>query len=563
MSSLSHEERESNIRELRRLLFESELQSLHGLQRVVSDPKERKIRFEQDLCRLLDSLSPSETRELARDIRPVTRQALAMMAQDAPDELGRILTPALGPFIRSYVRLLVSGTVDGCAKLLDSAFTLRSLRWRWEAWTTGRAFGEIALYHSLLYRVRRVLLIHEPTGALLCAASTEESEVDDDLVSGMLSAFRSFMRSSMEENDASTANLIQSGAHSFLVQQSGDLLLGAQIDGMVRPRLSEQLVETLESVERRFRDEVARFKGDTTPFEAARPRLEECLVFEAELPGGSKWTRRLAIGLLAAFLVLLATAFGLLVFRDLVFGRYVEALRDQPGIVVTSHATGWLQPELVGMRDPLAPEPAALWRDTGAADQWFGPQPKEHWTSVLLAEPSLVERRLERAFEASKQLEVSVEDQTGTLAGEVADRDDIRRRWLHPAWLGLDALDDSELDTRDRAIEALRAEVDALRLPFPLGKSAPVDEATLAEAVRIFRRLDRAIEGPVRIEVVGRADPSGPEALNQRLRLERALAVREALAALTWERLAFVAVFESAGETEHAEPSVSFRVPAW
>jgi len=562
MSNLSSQDRESSIRELRRLLFESELQSLHSVQQAVADPGQRRVRIEHDLSKLLNSLSPAELRTLAQELRPVTQQTLALVAQEAPDELGRILAPSLGPFIRSYVRVLVSSTVDGLAKLLENALTLKSLRWRWEAWTTGRSFGEVALYHSLLYRVRRVLLIHEPTGTLLCAAAIEASEVGDDLVSGMLSAFRSFMRSSMDENDAHTVNLIQSGPHSFLVHQSGDLLLGAQIDGVIRPSLSEHLVETLEALDRRFRDEVADFKGDTRPFEAARPRLETCLVFEAKRTGGRTWTRWLAAGLLVTFLLVLAAGVGFRIHRGMVFQDYVEALRAEPGLVVTSYATGWLQPTLTGMNDPLAPDPAGIWQQSGAARRWLGRPPEERWTPVLLATPSLVERRLQSAFEASEELEVSVAGRVGSLRGRVAPRDEIRQRWLHPAWFGLDAIDEGELGARTEALRALFEQVRGLMVPFPLGESTPADADVLDEARLLFGRIDAAMDRPLRIEVVGRADPSGPAVLNRRLRFERALWVREALGTREWEHLRFVATSESADRASASEPSVVFEVSA-
>ncbi|MEM6369348.1 MAG: hypothetical protein AAF851_13680 [Myxococcota bacterium] len=568
MTSLSPSKREPSIRELRRLLFEAELKSLRTVQQAVGDPTERRVRIEQDLSKLLNSLSPAELRALAHDLRPVTKQTLALVARDAPDELGRILAPSLGPFIRSYVRVLMSGAVEGLAKLLENALTLKSLRWRWEAWTTGRSLGEVALYHSLLYRVKRVLLIHEPTGALLCAASAEENEIDDDLVSGMLTAFRSFM-TSVESSDIDASDLIQSGPHAFLVQQNGALLMALQVEGVVRPRLTDQLAETLDAIARSYSGEVEDFRGDTTPFEAARPKLEACLLFEARQPGTRRWTKMLAASLLILLFLSAVGLVGYRVYRGVLLDRYLDALAEAPGLIVTGHENRWLQSELEGLRDPNAPAPSDVWRDSGAADGWLGDPPQERWTPVLLSSPEQVERRLAAAFAASEDLIVSV-DETGTaqLKGRVAPKDQLRLSWLHPAWVGLEAIDRTGLEgTPEGAgsdggadVDALVKALEAVSIPFAISESETRGDQPLLEAIALLKRLDRGLTTPTQVEVIGRADPSGPENLNQRLRVERAAHVLSFIRTGAWRHLRFAPMAASPVEDEASSPSVRFRV---
>ena len=50
---------------------------------------------------------------------------------------------------------------------LEHSMSWRGLKWRMEAWRTGRSFAEVVLCHTLVFRVEQVFLIHQPTGLLI------------------------------------------------------------------------------------------------------------------------------------------------------------------------------------------------------------------------------------------------------------------------------------------------------------------------------------------------------------------------------------------------------------
>ena len=58
----------------------------------------------------------------------------------------------------------------------------RSLKWRFEAWRTGRPFAEIVLLKTLVYRVDQVFLIHKETGLLLQHVVADEVRAKDAAV---------------------------------------------------------------------------------------------------------------------------------------------------------------------------------------------------------------------------------------------------------------------------------------------------------------------------------------------------------------------------------------------
>ena len=81
---------------------------------------------------------------------------------------------------------------------LGRSFSAQGLKWRLEAWRTGKALREVVLLRTLVYRVEQVFLIHRETGLLLqhVSAGPRRASQDADMVSGMLTAIRDFVQDS-------------------------------------------------------------------------------------------------------------------------------------------------------------------------------------------------------------------------------------------------------------------------------------------------------------------------------------------------------------------------------
>ena len=73
----------------------------------------------------------------------------------------------MGPAIRRAIAEALRAMVDSFNQVLQHSLSARALRWRVEAWRTGRPFAEVVLSHSLVYRVEQVFLVHRDTGLLL------------------------------------------------------------------------------------------------------------------------------------------------------------------------------------------------------------------------------------------------------------------------------------------------------------------------------------------------------------------------------------------------------------
>src|SRR5271163_551604 len=150
------------------------------------------------------------------------RQAWESMRQrlDNPsrraEDVARMLADALFPIFGKAIRKAIASELDGMlqslSQTLEQKFSWRSVRWRWEAFRTGKSYAEIVLLRSLLYRVEQVFLIHRKTGLLLqhVAARTTETK-DPEMVSGMLTAIQDFVHDSVSGTEGDNLETVRMG----------------------------------------------------------------------------------------------------------------------------------------------------------------------------------------------------------------------------------------------------------------------------------------------------------------------------------------------------------------
>ena len=122
-----------------------------------------------------------------------------------------------------------------------------SLRWRWEAMQTGRTVAEVALSHSLVYRVEHVFLFNRDSGLLMLARSHAASSAQHlDVIPGMLTAIQDFVRDSFGLPEGAGLRSIRFGEYMVLVEHGAFASLAAAIRGTPPPDFQLTLAEALE-----------------------------------------------------------------------------------------------------------------------------------------------------------------------------------------------------------------------------------------------------------------------------------------------------------------------------
>jgi len=522
--------------ELRSLIVGEERDQLASIRIRLDDQAQRRRDVGEVLPAVL--LEHAADPRFTHALTPPVERAITASVRNNPGPLADALFPVMGPAIRKAVAAALSSMVDGLNRTLEHSLSWRSLAWRLEAFRSGKSFGEVMLLHTLVFRVEQVFLIDRITGLLLQHVADGPREVRDaDLVSGMLTAIRDFVRDSFSGTDGDSLEGLKVGELSVWIEQGPRAIIAAVVRGTAPRAYRTTLQTALERIHLELADELAQFKGDTSVFEAARPALDACL--HTEFASTAKPNHRTLWLLLGAAVLLFAAWAGFAFRARARWDHYVDALRAEPGIVVVSSGRRSGKYAISGLRDPLARDPQTLLAESSLA----ATDVDASWEPYYAASPSLAVVRARQVLQPPDGVRLVLKDGVLSVSGAAPVTwlaEASRVAALIPGVAVFDATLSADAAVRDAV-----ARLTALSPLFAKGKAilAPGQDDVLRQFVALAGQLDRAgaaVRQRFRLDIIGHTDADGAPEANLPLSRARAATVRAAVQAIGSERLELV-----------------------
>ena len=262
----------------------------HALEELRQDLQDKQVDAE-GLSQILPEAITRSTASgpgLAKSMGPTISAAFEESVKRDPKKLADAVSPIMGPAIQRYIQQQIQAMVQSLNTAIDHSLSPKSIRWRFEAWRTGKPFAEVVLLHTLIYRIEQVMLIDPDTGILMQSVSSNKSDDDADLVSSLLTAIQDFMRESFRHRSEAGSDLqeIHTNELKVWVQHGSSAVLAVAIRGEPPLALRQKIQSLLNQLHINHGSLLADFQGDTAPLELVRPDLEALL--ESEFIGRKK-----------------------------------------------------------------------------------------------------------------------------------------------------------------------------------------------------------------------------------------------------------------------------------
>ncbi len=516
----------------------AELEVIRGI--IVGPDRERVSRVEHRLdsptlrARELSEALPeaiairaAKDQQLARALGPTIEASLKRTVAKNPQPLVDAIFPIIGPAIRKAIGESLQRMLQELSGALEQQFSIRSLRWRLEAWKTGKSFAEVVLLHTLQYQVEQAFLIHRETGLVLAHLAIASVNAEDpNSVAAMLTALRDFMRDSTKTSEDLEGFKTGGGRHVW-VEGGPRAVLALWITGAPNESLRPRMQEALESVHLQFAQELGEFQGDAAPFANAAPILEPLLGAVRQQQAEPMPRVSPVVWVILAVLVGLGAWWGVswwIAARD--FDRAVGALRSTPGVFVTEVGGGGAGGKrfIGGLRDPLADDPMKVLTDAGVRAQ----DVELRFKAFQSLDESFVSLRVRAALNPPASVELSLAGGKLTAKGRASHPWIAGARRAAAQIPGVTKFDDSELVDLDlEQLEILRGEAQGLSVRFIFastelakGQDEPLNR--LAATLLDMYELARPAAIQINVQVIGNTDGSGVEERNVRLSRDRA-----------------------------------------
>lgn len=245
---------EREIQELRsRLTNEEEL--ISSLDPVIADLLERKINFSKD--------------DMAEALSPIMSEAIKRQITETKEDVVDALYPVIGQTIRKSVSQAMKDMVYGVNSRIEKAIVRKLLPRKLRARLLGVPESELLVSESLPFDIEQIFLIHKETGILISHVTAEgaESTVDQELVSGMLTAIRDFVSEAFQQDQKQDLSEIEYGDSKILLEIGRYSYIAMVVTGMEPAGFRKRLGNLDRRIHHIYYKELRQFDGDLTPLQ--------------------------------------------------------------------------------------------------------------------------------------------------------------------------------------------------------------------------------------------------------------------------------------------------------
>jgi outer membrane protein OmpA-like peptidoglycan-associated protein len=516
-------------RELRRLLLEGEMQELEALkdQPRIMDPTPEQV--SDVLPDAIVHRSKLDS-QLSAALTPIVEDSFDSAIKRDPQRIVDVIFPVMGPAIRKSIAETLRGMIQSLNAALEHSLSAKGLKWRVEAMRSGKPFAEVAMSHSLIFRIEQVFLIHRESGLLLEHVALPLVDTSDgDMVSGMLTAIQDFVYDSFSPENGGTLGMVEVGEYTVWVEQGTRAVLAAVIRGEVPTDQRRVLTEAVESIHLEMRRELADYEGDSSPFERIKPIMQECLVSRTDEDRPDKKRSYLFVWIFLAVLLISGGIWTLPKLEGAVrWSDFVDRLEQEPGIMVTETGRSKGLFVISGLRDPLSTNPDSIANEMGLDTSDVG----YDWKLYQSLEEPFVVKRAAMILNPPDGVIFSMEHGNLVPIGVARHTWITEAQYLARSIPGIRALNAHRLT--DITVDSLRKEIEVRQIYFDLGRSriGRTQQPAINKLVALMNELHtltQEINMVAFIEIVGQADASGSDETNLRLSQQRANQVQASL----------------------------------
>lgn len=473
------------------------------------------------------SLKQGTRSRLSNVLAEATADSLEIAVHRRPQAVVQAVYPVIGPAIRRSLREALRQMTDDLDRALSDTFSLRALKWRWEAWRSGLPYAQVVLRHTTRYQVEHLFLVQPESGLLLGHVTAKGlPELDADAIAGMFTAIHQFVRDSVSLNGADGGiGSATVGDYRLVVCDGPQARLVAFVRGVPGNDFGGRLDELNEELHAQHAGRLTESPGAHDAELLSEPQLDDLNV--ARSGDEAKARRKINLPLILMFLLL-----GLILVQAFLSWRWSSQAREirismaeAPGFALTGFdKVGRGELAVEGLLDPLAPDPR------GWLQQAF-PDVQAQWQlrPYLSLEPEMVRRRTAQVTGLPEQV-VSAPTEQGVvvLSGEVPFNDWHRTGQLVTVPVGVSTIDMEALAFPQKAaVDELVRSIEDVRVAFVSGTVVPEPGAeatleTMRSNLRQLQQLGSTIGMTIRLDAVGSTDELGSPQQNRSLRLRRA-----------------------------------------
>ena len=232
-------------------------------QRVQEDEDLLITRVTRQIDQILAERNREAGHEVAEAMGPVMAEAVEVQIREDREQMIQALNPIIIPTIGRFVRESLRELRENIEAQLRNLSGQRDVT------------GDAAIAQALPFHVREIFLIQRDSGLLLAhyQADGQEEDEDSDLISGMLTAIRDFVRDSFGDVQDGELDAIQYGEQRIVIRGGTAVYLAMVITGYEPPGTTAHLSQFVSELHLHHGRAFRQYSGDPATLPELEPQL--------------------------------------------------------------------------------------------------------------------------------------------------------------------------------------------------------------------------------------------------------------------------------------------------
>jgi hypothetical protein len=218
--------------------------------RLLTESISKKISILEETIRerekLSEKVSPIIKEELEtfalnipQQLGPVITKTLKIQIAESKDEVVEALYPILGQMIKKYISQEIKMLSESIDKSTKEAFSGKAIKRKLKALFSGVKENDLIISELANAEVEQIFVIEKGSGILLGSYQTKET-VDEDMISGMLTAIKAFVEDAFKEKQHDLQS-IEYDLYEIHLHSFHKYYIASAVSGTFTERLENEL----------------------------------------------------------------------------------------------------------------------------------------------------------------------------------------------------------------------------------------------------------------------------------------------------------------------------------
>lgn len=259
------EEKEEKLQLLRDILLIDDREVANAVNKrldLITETLDKKEKLSEKVDPIIEERLNAFIEEIPATLGPTITKTLQEQIANSKDQVVEALYPIMGKMIKRYIQNEMKLLSENINKKVNNTFSLVSLKRKVRAAFTGVSESDLILAESHPPVLEEVFLIQKGSGILLGNHSTKET-MDKDMISGMLTAIKSFVEDAFKGGAQNLEN-IEYELYTIHVQNFHSYYIAVVVSGNYTRTYESQLEDKLFKLSRKLSPSVSHLSREET-----------------------------------------------------------------------------------------------------------------------------------------------------------------------------------------------------------------------------------------------------------------------------------------------------------